>query len=157
MIFLTVGTQLPFDRLVKAVDRWAYKKRKKIFAQIGKSGYKPKNMVFVRALDPAEFEEKVKRSEIMISHAGMGSIITALEKNKPIIIMPRKSKFKEHRNDHQVYTAREFEKLPNIFYAKDENHLIETLDNIKPKNLKYSSKNSDMLIDTIKEFIIKNS
>ena len=36
MIFVTVGTQLAFDRMIKAVDEWAGARgRTDVFAQVG--------------------------------------------------------------------------------------------------------------------------
>ncbi len=59
MIFLTVGTQLPFDRLVAAVDAWAARQPgQEVFGQIsdpGPAGYRPKHFAWVADLDPAAF------------------------------------------------------------------------------------------------------
>ncbi|MFQ5654572.1 MAG: glycosyltransferase [Planctomycetota bacterium] len=121
MILLTVGTQCGFDRLVRAVDEWAGEKGSaEVFAQIGKGEYEPRNMRWVRNLEPGEFLERVRRSTALIAHAGMGSIIRALEHGKPIVVMPRRARFREHRNDHQVATARRLRELPLVHVALDE-------------------------------------
>ncbi|MDX9835204.1 MAG: glycosyltransferase, partial [Desulfobulbus sp.] len=84
MIFVTVGEQLPFDRLVRTVDEWAAESGKQVFAQIGKSELKPSHIEFKELLDPEEFREKMLYSEIIVAHAGMGTIISAMEERKPI-------------------------------------------------------------------------
>ena len=129
MIFVTVGTQLPFDRLVRAVDKWASKAAKfDVFAQTGESKYAPSTISSSNYLGVNEFDRKVGSAELLISHAGMGSIITAMEMSKPIVIMPREAKFGEHRNDHQLATVNKFRKLSNVFVAESEEHLAQAID-----------------------------
>ena len=126
MIFLTVGTQDPFDRLVEAVDNIApLLKGEKIIAQVSKVNYKAVNMDVLEFVPPAEYDRYFAQARLIISHAGMGTIITALKMSKPIIVMPRMAKFKEQRNDHQLYTARAFKRLNYIHVADDEAELKE--------------------------------
>ena len=74
------------------------------------------------------FFELQSRCSVMVSHAGMGSIITALELGKPIIILARDHERNEHRNAHQSDTLRRFAHYPGIYPARDEAHVIELLD-----------------------------
>lgn len=130
MIFVTVGEQLPFDRLICSIDNWASTSSEKVFAQIGDTELIPKNFKYKHFLDPVEFQEKIVMSDLIIAHAGMGTIISALEFRKPIIVMPRKSGLGEHRNDHQLATANRFKNLNNILVASDETDLFYKLNNI---------------------------
>jgi UDP-N-acetylglucosamine transferase subunit ALG13 len=100
MIFVTVGTQVQFDRLIRTVDeRAGARERSDIFAQIGPSNHQLKHE---RLIEPTRFRNCVEAASLVITHAGMGSIITALELGKRIIVMPRRASLGEHRNDHQV-------------------------------------------------------
>lgn len=132
MIFLTVGTQLPFDRLVRAVDLWAGSRgRRDIFGQIsdpGPSGYRPKNFDWVPDLAPAEFEARFQAASHIVAHAGMGTIISALGEGKPLLIMPRRAHLGEQRNDHQHATAERFGTRASILAALDEDELPEKMD-----------------------------
>jgi UDP-N-acetylglucosamine transferase subunit ALG13 len=129
MMFVTVGTQGPFDRLVRAVDDWAGLRAKSdIFAQIGPSDYRPKHIAATPFLDPAEFRRRVEAARIVVAHAGMGSIITALEQGKPIIVMPRRADLREQRNNHQLATAEHFARQGRIVVAFDERELRDKLD-----------------------------
>lgn len=133
MIFLTVGTQFPFDRLVKAVDD-AFGEGliyDDIFAQIGQSSYKPANFEYVETLDKNSFDGYFKDSAAVISHSGMGTITMALENNKPMLAMPRSPKYAEVVNDHQFAIAREFEKLGHLLVAYDETALSEKIQGLK--------------------------
>lgn len=131
MIFVTVGTQLPFDRLIKAIDDFALLNNQagRIYAQIGPSEYTPSNVEFEDFVTPERAKELIVESDLIIAHAGMGSILTALQYNKPIVVMPRSCKYGEHRNDHQLSTAKWIESIPGIFVAWDEIQLLEVLQN----------------------------
>lgn len=129
MIFVTVGSADPFDRLIRAIDEWAgLRGRKDIFAQIGNSRYVPQHIEAVQFLSPSEFRERVRTARLVVAHAGMGSIITAMEAGTPMIVMPKWARLGEHRNDHQVATARHFGQKQGIIEAKDEKDLIVKLE-----------------------------
>ena len=57
MIFVAVGTQLPFDRLIRSVDQWAGRSRHEVFAQIGPADYVPRNMPYARFISPDAYRE----------------------------------------------------------------------------------------------------
>ncbi len=138
MIFLTVGTQLPFDRLVRAVDAWAGAEggaagRKDVFGQIaqpGPSGYVPQNFEWTAHLDPQSIAARFAAAELIVAHAGMGSIIGALAAPKPILILPRRAALGEQRNDHQLATARRFADRPGVTVCMDEAELGPALDSL---------------------------
>ncbi len=128
MILAIVGTQLPFDRMVRALDEWAGANgRKDVFAQIGPAKYRPKHIEWTEFLEPGEFRSRFDRASLVVAHAGMGSIIGALETGKPIVIMPRRASLGEHRNDHQVATAAKFRSREGVLVADDERELVERL------------------------------
>lgn len=127
MIFVTVGTQLAFDRMVAAVDAWAGQSGAKVFAQIGPGAYRPAHMQYAEFLEPADFDRQFSEASLVIAHAGMGSILTALSYGKPLIIMPRRADMGEHRNDHQMATAGKFRENPAVHIAWDEIELASLL------------------------------
>ena len=129
MIFVTVGTQLPFDRLIAAVDHWAgLSGRADVFAQTCGGTYRPAHMMNRARITPAECREYFARADIVVAHAGMGTIISAIEAGKPLVIVPRRMDFGEHRNDHQVATCERFCNLPNVFVANTEEEIPEKID-----------------------------
>ena len=124
MIFLTTGTQLSFDRLVRAVDGWAGSAQPapEIFGQVlppRNAPYIPQNFQTKARLTPVEYAEIFDKAHLIISHAGMGTILTALTRGKTICIMPRQARYGEHRNDHQLATARELEGMTGVAVAWD--------------------------------------
>ncbi|MDX7952583.1 glycosyltransferase [Lichenihabitans sp. Uapishka_5] len=129
MIFVTVGVQLPFDRLIEAMDRWAGERgRTDVVAQAGSSAYRPQHLTLRKTLAPAEFRRIVEEAELVVAHAGMGSIITALELGKRIVVMPRRADLGEHRNDHQLSTARYMAEQNLVTVAPDATELVRLLD-----------------------------
>ncbi len=131
MILVTVGTQAPFDRMVAAVDRWAGERgRTDVFAQIGASELQPENIEWAHEMSPADFAERMESAEAIVSHAGMGTIIGALELQKPILVMPRRADLGEQRNDHQLASARRFSELGVVHVAMDEEELARMLDGL---------------------------
>lgn len=156
MIFVTVGTQGQFERLIRAVDRWAgLRGRGDVFAQTGPCSYSPINIRSKPFIDPNEFRQYVESAALVIAHAGMGSIITALELGKRIIVMPRRADLGEHRNDHQVATAKRFDAQGGILVAYNEEKLFEKLDQVElpQESERLSSQASPQLIATIRTFI----
>lgn len=122
MIFVTVGSQMPFDRLIVAMDVWAAAQPNptNIFAQIGASSFRPTALRWSQSLTPAEFKEAVSAADIIVAHAGMGSVLTAMELGKSLVLMPRQGALQETRNDHQIATAKWLAKREGIFVAMDE-------------------------------------
>ncbi len=156
MIFVTVGTQLPFDRLIQSIDRWAGAScAGEIVAQIGPARWKPSHLQWVEFVGPGEFRRYVERADTVVSHAGMGSIITALELGKPILVMPRRADLGEHRNDHQMATARRFHEQGRIEVAFDETELLDKLahlDRIQARGC-ITTQAAPRLIQTLQAFI----
>lgn len=131
MIFVAVGTQAPFDRLVQAVDAWAQRSgRRDVFAQIGRDAWRPRHIEWVESLAPRAFSARVAAAEVVVAHAGMGTILSALRCEKPILVMPRHAALGETRNDHQLATARHLSTLGKINVAMDDAELRSQLDRI---------------------------
>ncbi len=128
-IFVTVGTDMPFNRLIETLDQWAPNNPEvKIVAQIGEAGTPPRNFKWTRHLDPDEYKKIFNESDLILSHAGMGTILTSLIEKKRLLIMPRIAAKGEHRNEHQLATAMHLQKLGTVNVAQDENELIRFLD-----------------------------
>jgi len=158
-IFVVVGSQYPFDRLIKAVDNWASNRSDvSITGQIGESSYRPRHMKYFQTLNVKDFNACFSESDIIISHAGMGVILKSLMENKPIIVLPRRLKFKELTTDHQLDTARALFKMNYVNVAMDAEELIHYLE--KPDQIlskrRIGEFASESLIQSLREFIEKH-
>lgn len=128
MIFVATGTQEPFDRLIQTIDRLApILNTDRVVAQVCHSQFTAQHMECHDFLPPSQFDALFMEAELVVAHAGMGTILSALAKEKPLLVMPRLARFGEHRNDHQLATALAFEKLRYVHVAYDEAQLEEKL------------------------------
>lgn len=131
MIFITVGAQMSFDRMVRVVDAWAGRhSRTDVFAQIGPTQWRPQYMRWAGFLTSSEFRHHVANANLIVAHAGMGSVMSALEFGKPILVMPRRGELGETRNDHQVATARRLQRLGLVDVAMSEDDLTVQLNRL---------------------------
>lgn len=156
MIFVTVGGQMPFDRLIQTVDAWARESgRRDVFAQVGVGGCRPHHLDWAELLAPPDYYRRVAECDVMIAHAGMGSIIAGLEARKPLLVLPRRGKFAETRNDHQVDTARHFCTRNGVTVAQDEHELRQRLDQLAtlPVPATAPSPPDAALLETVSSFV----
>ena len=129
MIFATIGTQLPFDRLLTGLDTWAAQHSSiRIVAQTGSTRRTFRHLNTVATMQQGEFRDCVQAARLVVAHAGMGTILSAIELGKPLIIMPRRAEFGEHRNDHQQETCREMSRLLHVEVVLDGQELHTALD-----------------------------
>lgn len=127
MIYVTVGTQLSFDRLLKLVDFWSKTTSEHVVAQVGPTNLIFDNIECYSFVTPAQSRNYFSHARLIVSHAGMGSILTALELGKPIILFPRLFELGEHRNNHQLATVNRFEGTPGLHVARNDVELFYLL------------------------------
>ena len=153
MIFATIGTQIPFDRLIEILDRIAPELDEEIYAQVLRGKYKPKHIKLIDFIEPDEYEKVFDQARLIIAHAGMGTILSALRKSKPLIIFPRIAALGEHRNEHQSATARMIKEKNYAYVATDEKELRELLHKDLHSLQHISDYASASLIQSIESFI----
>jgi UDP-N-acetylglucosamine transferase subunit ALG13 len=124
VIFVTVGSMFPFDRLIRLVDELAPGwPQESFFAQVGETSLEPRNMAFEKVLSAGGFNEKVRTARLIIAHAGMGSVISAMEAKTPIAVLPRLAANGEVTTDHQLATAKWLQGKPGVHVALQESEL----------------------------------
>jgi UDP-N-acetylglucosamine transferase subunit ALG13 len=162
MIFVTTGTQAPFNRLVKIMDTLAYDLNgEEVIVQASGVNFETKNIKVVGFLHPQEYNRIFDEARLIISHAGMGSIVSALTKGKKIIVIPRKAELGEHRDDHQVDSARKMEELGYVPVAYDEFQLkVKIINMLRNESAIEEAKigefASNTLVDSIRGFILSS-
>lgn len=154
MIFVTTGTQLPFPRLLSEIDRFAPELGEKVVAQVGPDRTPRPNLDVCATLAPSEFARLFDEARLIVAHAGVGTILSAKAARKPLIVVPRRFDQGEHRNDHQLATAKQVEHLTGIHICWE----IEDLEVLmKRQDLAAASPepgpNSVSLIARLREFI----
>lgn len=155
-IFITLGSQkFQFNRLLKAIDELCEKgtvDAEDVFAQIGYSDYLPKNFTYKKFLDRDEFSKEMEKADIVITHGGTGAIIGAVKKGKKVIAVPRRAKYGEHVDDHQLQLVGQFDDL-NLIYACRDMNLEKALRVTKKTEYKEYKSNTNKIIKSLEEFI----
>jgi len=127
---ITVGTVLPFDRLVEGVAALSPSRGKPacLIAQVGAGGAKPIGMKARENIPFGEMQQLLERANVVFSHAGNGSLMTALQAGCRIVAMPRKASLGEHWDDHQLEILRAFEARGVIEVAETAEDLQAALE-----------------------------
>lgn len=120
MILVTVGMQLAFDRLIRAMDELAPTLDMPVVAQTGKGTYQARNIRTLESIPPSEFDEMIRETRLIVAHAGIGTVLTAQKFGKPILLFPRRAALGEHRNDHQLATVGQLRGRPGVIVVEDE-------------------------------------
>ena len=152
MILVTLGTQdKEFTRLLKEIDKLISKKiiKDEVIVQAGYTKYESKNMKVFDYVDSDVFNNYVEKADLIICHAGVGTIFDCIKKNKKVIVVPRLAKFNEHNNDHQLEITKEFEKkgyVLSVYDIKDLEKVIDKSKKFKPNKFVSNNKNMVKLI-----------
>ena len=158
MILVTLGTQdKNFVRLLEKIDQLINNGliKDKVIVQAGFTKYNSENMEIFDLIPQDEFNDLMDKADIIITHGGVGNIISALEKNKKVIAVPRLAKYGEHINDHQTQIIAKFNALGYIIDIQDVDELDDAVKQIKKfKPKKFVHDNSKML-NLVSELIDK--
>lgn len=155
MILITLGTQdKPFNRLLEAVQREINNGNIKdeVVVQAGFTKFKSDDMKIFDLIPMDEFDELMKKCDLLITHGGVGSITGGLNKDKVVIAAARLEKYGEHVNDHQLQIINNFSKAGHILALNDFNDLSKVLKQAKKfKPTKYKSNTEDFIKLIVKE------
>lgn len=160
MIFVTVGTHTKgFDRLFKEIDRLVSEGRikDKFFVEVGKSDYRPENYDYTDLLPFEKYKEMISKADLVISHGGLGSVINVLEKNKKLVVVPRRQEFDEHVDNHQLQIAEVLERRNRAIAVYDIKNLDKAIK--KAKKSKMINRNigrENKIVEVIENYIGRN-
>lgn len=153
MILVTLGTQdKSFERLLIAIDKKLSegKIKDEVVVQAGLTQFSSPNMTIYDFVDYDKFDDLIKSCDILITHGGVGSIITGLKNNKKVIAAARLKKYKEHTNDHQLQIIDNFSAAGYILGLSDfdkVDELIEKAREFEPKQYESNKQNFVALIE----------
>lgn len=156
MILVTLGTQdKSFKRLLEAIDKQVElgNIKDKIVVQAGCTKYESKNMEIFDLIPMEKFDDLIKSCDLLITHGGVGSIITGLKNNKTVIAAARLEKYKEHTNDHQLQIIENFSNDGYILGLDNFDELDKVLEKAKTFKPKKYVSNTDKMIKIIEDFI----
>lgn len=159
MILVILGTNdKKFTRLLKEMDRLIASGtiKEEVIVQAGhSSNYQSSFMKIFDLINKDSFDELIQKADLVITHGGVGTILTALKYSKKIIAVPRLKKYKEHVNDHQLQIVDNFKEEGYIIGIHDVSELetaIHELKEFKPRKFKSNKKK---MLELVKELIDK--
>lgn len=152
MILVTLGTQKEqFTRLLDYIEKSNI--NDEIIVQAGHTKYDSKKMKIFDFIPYEKMTEYIKKADLIITHAGTGSILMPMKQGKKIIACARLEKYGEHVDDHQLQIIEIFRDEGYILEIKefdDLDNIMNKLEKFKPK--KYIS-NTEKFILKLKEEI----
>lgn len=153
-IFIMFGTQdKRFDRLLNTVLQSEFIKNHEVFLQLG---YTKGIYDGVHSQDyytEEELLEQISLADVIITHAGVGSIVSSLKLGKKVIVVPRLGQYKEQNNDHQVQIMERFANQGYIVPVMDEKKLDETVEKIADFTPQPYIEEKEGVIEEIRSFI----
>jgi len=156
MIFVVLGTQkFQLNRLLQKLDDYVEQGliKDEVYAQIGNSTYKPRNYSYKEFFDKKEFDETIGKSDVVIAHSGVGTIITAIHAQKPVVVFPRLAKYKEHVDDHQLEIAKAFEMKKYVLCCYEDDDLLEIIDKSRSYDFDEYVSQQKQIIGIIRNFL----
>ena len=158
MIFVTLGTQNnSFKRLLEEVEKNIEKGiiKEEVIVQSGYTKYQSDKMQIFDMMPKEVFDELQEKADLIITHGGVGSIISSIERGKKVIAIPRLHEFGEHVNNHQIEIVKDFSQKGYILGIEDVKNLEDAI--LKSKDFKpvKFERNNQKMLDIIEEFIEK--
>lgn len=158
MILVTLGTQdKSFERLLKKLDKLVKdgKITDEVIVQAGHTKYNSKNFKIFDFLSSKELNDLRKKCDLVITHAGVGSILDSLKLGKKVIGVARLKKYGEHTNDHQLQILDKFYNDGYIIKSSVEK-LENAIEESKYFNVKKYKSNVNNMIKIIDDYIQNN-
>ena len=155
-IFVVLGTQkFQLNRLLIELDRLKEEGilTSEIFAQTGGSDYEPKHYSWKHYLETEAFEKKMEECSLVVVHSGVGSIISAIRKNKKVVVYPRLEKYHEHVDDHQCEIGQAFAQRGLVVYCGEKDDLMMKIQEAREMESRPFVSHNDRMLETIKNYI----
>lgn len=159
-VLVTTGTRSDynFHRLLRIIDSLCEKKviyAKNLVVQSTDQDYIPKNYKLCQMMSNNEFKSVMSKADIVISHAGTGTVITALKMNKKLILFPRLKDYGEHIDNHQLQICQLFLEKGYVMVAKSEEELEYAIYEASDHRFNHFESNTGMFIEQLDKIIKK--
>ena len=159
MILVLLGTQNnSFHRLLEEIQKNIDNEniQEEVVVQKGYTKFESKDMTIYDELPIEKFNELIEKADLVITHGGVGSIISSVTRGKKVIAVPRLKKYNEHVNDHQLDIIQTFDEMGYIIGIQEVQQLGEAIKKVKEFKPKEYIKNTGNIIKIIEDFVDKN-
>lgn len=158
MILVLLGTQNnSFHRLLEEIEKNIEDGtiKEEVIVQAGYTKFKSKKMKIFGLIPREELENLQQQADLIITHGGVGSIITSIRKGKKVIAVPRLHEYGEHVNNHQIEIVDNFNSqgyIIGINKVEDLKQAILKTDTFKPNQYEI---NNELMLKIIEDYIEK--
>jgi len=122
--FISVGNATqPFNRLLDKVAEIVHRLPPPVFVQRGSTVFELPACEVHAFVSMEDFSTRISSASLVILHAGAGSVIHAVRAGKIPVVVPRRAKYGEIADDHQVEFAVEMEKSGRAIVAMEPSDL----------------------------------
>lgn len=156
MVLVLLGTQNnSFKRLLEEIEKNIENGniKDKVLVQAGFTKFNSKYMEIFDFVSTEEIEKMIEDADYIITHGGVGSIVSSLKKGKKVIAVPRMKMYDEHVNNHQIDIINKFNAeghIIGITGVEELSKAIKKVDTFEPKPYKC---NSTKLINIVEDYI----
>ena len=158
MILVMLGTQNnSFHRLLEKIEELIKNGviKDNVIVQAGYTKFKSDDMQIFDLIPREKLEKYQNQADLIITHGGVGSIITSLKLGKKVIAIPRLHEYGEHVNNHQIEIVELFNNKGYIIGCMDLEKLEEALKKVKEFEPKKYELDNHKMLNIIDEFIEK--
>ena len=156
MILVLLGTQNnSFNRLLEEIEKNIKDGtiKEKVIVQAGYTKFESNKMKIIDLMSKEQLEKFQDEADLIITHGGVGSIISSIEKGKKVIAVPRMHEYGEHVNNHQKEIVKDFNDKGYIIGIEKVEELKQAIEKIKDFEPKKYQPNNEKMLKIIEEFI----
>ena len=156
MILVLLGTQNnSFNRLLEEIEKNIKNGtiKEEVIVQAGYTKFETDKMKIIDLMSKEQLEKFQDEADLIITHGGVGSIISSIEKGKKVIAVPRIHEYGEHVNNHQKEIVKDFNDKGYIIGIEKVEDLKQAIEKIKKFEPKKYQPNNEKMLKIIEEFI----
>jgi UDP-N-acetylglucosamine transferase subunit ALG13 len=128
MIYVTTGTHpVPFDRLIAAMEAFAGTTSEEVIIQAGASAIPMQHAKHLTFISWDESRHYIQSARVVVSQAGVGTLIDAISVNARMIVWPRLARYGEAANDHQLEIAHVLSEQQRVIMVNNTEELVAAL------------------------------
>lgn len=158
MILVLLGTQNnSFHRLLEEIEKNIKDGtiREEVIVQAGYTKFQSHRMRIIDLMSKEQLDKFQNEADLIITHGGVGSIISSIEKGKKVIAVPRMHEYGEHVNNHQKEIVKDFNDKGYIIGIEKVEDLKKAIIKLKDFEPKKYQPNNEKMLKIIEEFIDK--
>ena len=158
MILVLLGTQNnSFYRLLEEIEENIKDGtiKEEVIVQAGYTKFQSHNMRIIDLMSKEQLSKFQDEADLIITHGGVGSIISSVEKGKKVIAVPRMHEYGEHVNNHQIEIVKDFNNKGYIIGIEKIEDLKQAILEVKKFEPKKYQHNNEKMLKIIEEFIDK--